>query len=65
METNSLITLRNPYIRTSTTADHLLTQTCRASPDELTEHDYATITQINHISLDMEYADDASEISSN
>ena len=65
METNSLITLRNPYIRTSTTTDHLLTQICRASPDELTKHDYATITQINHISLDMEYADDASEISSN
>ena len=37
----------------------------RAIPDEFTEHNYGTITQSNHSSLDREYADSIFEVSSN
>lgn len=36
-----------------------------AIPDECTKYNYASITQINPINLDMEYADDVSKESSN
>ena len=34
------------------------TKISAAIPDELTEHNYVTITQINHINLHTEYADE-------
>ena len=61
VQTNSFINLANflASIRTSTPTDHSYTQQeiSAAIPDELTEHNYVTITQINHINLHTEYAD--------
>ena len=34
-------------------------------PDHFNEHNYPTITQINHIDIDQQYADDISKITSN
>lgn len=69
VQTNSFIILANSLasIRTSTSTDHSYAQQeiCTAIPDELTEHNCVTVTQINQINLDMEYADDASEVSRN
>ena len=36
-----------------------------AIPDECTKYNYASITQINPINLDMEYADDDFKVSNN
>ena len=34
-------------------------------PDEPTKYNYATIMEISHINLDIEYEDDVSKVSSN
>ena len=51
-------------IRKSTTTGHSYTlqEICTTIPDELTEHSYATITQISYIILDMEYANHVSKL---
>ena len=53
-------------IRTSIATDQSYTQQeiCTAIPDELTKQNYVTITQINHINLDMDYAGDVSKVPS-
>ena len=53
-------------IRTSIATDQSYTQQeiCTAIPDEPTKQNYVTITQINHINLDMDYAGDVSKVSS-
>lgn len=55
------------WVGTSTPTDHSYTeqQTCTAIPDDLIDHNYATITQISYINLDIDYAEIVSKVSSN
>ena len=55
------------WVGTSTPTDHSYTeqQPCTAIPDDLIDHNYATITQISYINLDIDYAEIVSKVSSN